>query len=64
MPAKRTLIFIALLFVIVFSFSAAMFINLSNDHKECSTLVTKEWDEKKNFLFSIDKIKIELITIQ
>ncbi len=48
MPAKRTLIFIALLFVIVFSFSAAMFINLSNDHKECSTLVTKEWDEKGN----------------
>ena len=48
MPAKRTLNFIALLFVIVFSFSVAMFINLSNDHKECSTLVTKEWDEKGN----------------
>ena len=43
MPTKRTLIFIALLFVI--SFSATFFILMSNDHKECGTLVKKEIDK-------------------
>jgi IS605 OrfB family transposase len=63
MPAKRTLIFIALLFVIVFSFSAAMFINLSNDHKECSTLVTKEWDEKGNKITKEDYLLKRVLPI-
>lgn len=46
MPTKRTLIFIALLFVI--SFSATFFIIRSNDHKECGTLVKKEIDKDGN----------------
>ena len=40
MPAKNTLIFIAMLFVI--SFSITFFIIRSNDHKECGTIVKKE----------------------
>ena len=40
MPTKKTLIFIAILFVI--SFSTTFFIIRSNDHKECETLVKKE----------------------
>ncbi|TDE52976.1 hypothetical protein [Flavobacterium sp. GT3P67] len=46
MPTKRTLIFIALLFVI--SFSTTFFIIRSNDHKECDTLVKKELDKNGN----------------
>lgn len=46
MPTKRTLIFIALLFVI--SFSTTFFIIRSNDHIECDTLVKKEMDKNGN----------------
>ncbi|MFV8367265.1 hypothetical protein [Flavobacterium sp. XS1P27] len=43
MPTKRTLIFIALLFVI--SFSTTFFIIRSNDHKECDIVIKKEMDK-------------------
>lgn len=43
MPTKKTLIFIALLFVI--SFSATFFIIRSNDHKECDIVLKKELDK-------------------
>ncbi|MFV8373599.1 hypothetical protein [Flavobacterium sp. LB2P74] len=43
MPTKRTLIFIALLFVI--SFSATFFMIRSNDHKECEIVIKKELDK-------------------
>lgn len=46
MPTKRTLIFIALLFVI--SFSATFFIIRSNDHKECETVKKRELDKNGN----------------
>lgn len=46
MPTKRTLIFIALLFVI--SFSATFFIIRSNNHKECEIVVKKELDKNGN----------------
>ena len=43
MPTKKTLIFIALLFVI--SFSTTFFIIRSNDHKECDIVIKKELDK-------------------
>ena len=43
MPAKKTLIFIALLFVV--SFSTTFFIIRSNDHKECDIVIKKELDK-------------------
>ena len=43
MPTKRTLIFIALLFVV--SFSTTLFILKSNDHKECDIVIKKELDK-------------------
>ncbi|MDI6031588.1 hypothetical protein QLS91_00735 [Flavobacterium sp. LB2P84] len=43
MPTKRTLIFIALLFVI--SFLATFFMIRSNDHKECEIVIKKELDK-------------------
>jgi hypothetical protein len=46
MPTTRTLLFIALLFVI--SFSTIFFIIRSNDHKECDTFVKKEVDKNGN----------------
>jgi hypothetical protein len=46
MPTKKTLIFIAVLFVI--SFSTTFFIIRSNDHKECGTLVKKAIDKDGN----------------
>jgi hypothetical protein len=46
MPTKRTLIFIALAFVI--SFSATFFVIKSNDHKECKIFIKKELDKKGN----------------
>lgn len=42
----KTLIFIASLFVI--SFSTTFFIIISNDHKECGTLVKNEWNKNGN----------------
>ncbi len=46
MPTKRTLIFIALLFLI--SFSTIFFIKSSNDHKECDIVIKKELDTNGN----------------
>ena len=46
MPIKKTLIFIAVLFVI--SFSSTFFIIRSNDHKECGTLIKSDMDKNKN----------------
>ena len=46
MPTKKTLIFIAILFVI--SFSATFFIIRSNDHKECGTLIKSDMDKNGN----------------
>ena len=43
MLTKRTLIFIALLFLI--SFSTIFFIKISNDHKECDIVIKKELDK-------------------
>lgn len=43
MPTKKTLIFIAILFVI--SFSTTFFIIRSNDHKECDIVIKKEMDK-------------------
>jgi hypothetical protein len=46
MPTKKTLIFIAILFVI--SFSTTFFIIRSNDHKECDIVIKKELDKNGN----------------
>ncbi|RKS95751.1 hypothetical protein BC952_1452 [Flavobacterium limicola] len=46
MPTKRTLIFIALLFLI--TFSTIFFIKSSNDHKECDIVIKKELDTNGN----------------
>ena len=46
MLTKRTLIFIALLFVV--SFSTIFFIKSSNDHKECDIVIKKELDTNGN----------------
>ena len=43
MPTTRTLLFIALLFVI--SFSTIFFIITSNDHKECDIVIKKDLDK-------------------
>ena len=43
MPTKRTLIFIALLFVI--SFSTTFLIIRSTDHKVCEIVIKKELDK-------------------
>lgn len=43
MPTTRTLLFIALLFVI--SFSTIFFIIKSNDHKECDIVIKKDLDK-------------------
>ena len=43
MPTTRTLLFIALIFVI--SFSTIFFIIRSNDHKECDIVIKKEVDK-------------------
>jgi hypothetical protein len=46
MPTTRTLLFIALLFVI--SFSTIFFIKISNDHIECDTILKRELDKNGN----------------
>ena len=43
MPTTRTLLFIALIFVI--SFSTIFFIIRSNDHKECDIVIKKDLDK-------------------
>jgi hypothetical protein len=46
MPTTRTLLFIALLFVI--SFLTIFFIKSSNDHIECDTILKRELDKNGN----------------
>lgn len=46
MTTKKTIIFIALLFVI--GLSTNLFIKKSNDHIECETIVKKELDKNGN----------------
>jgi hypothetical protein len=43
MPTTRTLLFIALIFLI--SFSTIFFIIRSNDHKECDIVIKKDLDK-------------------
>ena len=43
MPTTRTLLFIALIFVI--SFLTIFFIIRSNDHKECDIIIKKDLDK-------------------